>query len=166
MSDATKARLLLAGLLITTSLTVLGLAFCRQLYALASFERPHFDAVLDVMAMTGMPPVAALYLFDAVLRYLPGQPRDDEPGTPTILYRLYGADEALLYVGITRNMERRMTQHSRKPWWPEVVTKDACAYRTRTAAAQAEHAAIMTEGPRHNRARYSLTAHLRSQGAR
>lgn len=40
-----------------------------------------------------------------------------------ILYRIFDADGALLYVGATTNPALRLDDHSRsQPWWPEVAT--------------------------------------------
>lgn len=69
----------------------------------------------------------------------------------TALYRLYGASDRLLYVGITDNPNRRWTQHATdKPWWPEVTRKALAWLDTREDAAAAETAAIRGEKPVHN----------------
>lgn len=70
----------------------------------------------------------------------------------TVLYRIRGAEAALLYVGITSSLERRMQQHAEKAWWREVRAIDTETYGTRAEALAAEAAAIATEGPRYNRA--------------
>lgn len=98
---------------------------------------------------------------------VPEAPEDDpleQPlADPTVLYRFYRADGALLYVGITRHLDRRFQQHARsKPWWHEVARTQADTYASRRAAARAEHAAITGENPVHNKARYSLESHLRA----
>jgi len=70
---------------------------------------------------------------------------------PTFLYRLFGADDRLLYVGITGNLGSRLVQHAgTKDWWPEVTRKTALLYPSRAEAQQAEMAAIRDEGPQHN----------------
>jgi predicted GIY-YIG superfamily endonuclease len=67
---------------------------------------------------------------------------------PTALYRLYGEDGQLLYVGITRAPGPRMTQHaSVQPWWGEVARKTMVWYPTRAHACQAEASAIRKEHP-------------------
>lgn len=69
----------------------------------------------------------------------------------TALYRFYGAEDALLYVGITDQLGVRWHNHSRKkPWWPEVQRQTAEWYPSRSEAAAAEIEAIQTEHPRHN----------------
>lgn len=69
----------------------------------------------------------------------------------TALYRLFGADGALLYVGITNAPEIRWKAHShKKPWWPEVTEKTVMWFDDRTAAATAEARAIRLEVPRWN----------------
>lgn len=69
----------------------------------------------------------------------------------TALYRFFGVDDVLLYVGITDHLGTRWHNHSRKkPWWPEVQRQTAEWHPSREAAAAAEIEAIQTEHPRHN----------------
>lgn len=69
----------------------------------------------------------------------------------TALYRFYGEDDALLYVGITEHLGTRWHNHSRKkPWWPEVQRQTAEWHPTRAEAAAAEIEAVRTEHPRYN----------------
>jgi len=71
---------------------------------------------------------------------------------PTALYRLYGEDDILLYVGITGNPSTRFAQHAAdKHWWPNVVRKDVEWYTRRSYALAAEEAAIRKHGPVWNR---------------
>jgi hypothetical protein len=44
---------------------------------------------------------------------------------PRWLYHLRAADGTLLYVGCTANVVRRLRDHARKPWWPEVETVES-----------------------------------------
>lgn len=70
---------------------------------------------------------------------------------PTALYRFYGSDGVLLYVGITVNLTRRWEGHAAdKAWWPLVARKTAVLYGTRKEAIQAEAVAIIAESPVHN----------------
>lgn len=93
-------------------------------------------------------------------------PEDRPLEDPTILYRFYGSDGTLLYVGITKTYERRLAAHSAKKWWPEVGRIETQVYGNRRAAARAEHAAIHAEDPLHNVARLDLDAHLRTAAGR
>lgn len=69
----------------------------------------------------------------------------------TALYRLFDAEGALLYVGITVNVEQRWTEHERaKPWWPQVAEKRVEWFENRPLALTAELQAIKTERPIHN----------------
>ncbi|HEY1127263.1 MAG TPA: hypothetical protein VGF83_05840 [Actinomycetota bacterium] len=69
----------------------------------------------------------------------------------TTLYRFFGEDAVLLYVGITGNLPRRLGEHSSdKPWWLQVQHVTTSHYRSREEAATAELAAIRTEHPRFN----------------
>jgi hypothetical protein len=72
---------------------------------------------------------------------------------PTSLYRLWGEDSVLLYVGIavTGREEARWAEHSRsKSWWHEVVEKTVEEFPDRREAADAEMIAIKSEKPVHN----------------
>ena len=69
----------------------------------------------------------------------------------TALYRLYGRDGALLYVGITDDLRRRFAAHSRdKSWWRDVDGKMIWFYDERAEAEDAESTAIDYEDPVHN----------------
>lgn len=69
------------------------------------------------------------------------------------LYRVFGPDDALLYVGISNNFGTRWQQHAGKQeWWPEVRRQTVDWYDTRIEAAAAEVDAIKTERPQYNRA--------------
>lgn len=68
-----------------------------------------------------------------------------------VLYRMYDATDALLYVGITMNVEDRFADHrAMKAWWAEVVDIKLEHFPTREAVEQAERDAIRTERPRFN----------------
>lgn len=140
----------------------------NRLYGLAREADSPFVATLDALGWADIPLVfGALWYAGAFRRAKPSAEPDLPSLETTVLYRFYADDGELLYAGITQEPERRMRRHSQdKPWWPEVVTTETRAYRTRDDAARAEHAVIMRENPRYNVARYSLEAHLRSQGAR
>lgn len=74
-------------------------------------------------------------------------------GSETLVYRLYAADGALLYLGITEELEKRFLRHSARRWWPEVAAVRLEAYETRTDALRVEARAIYEEGPLHNKMR-------------
>ncbi|WP_405888827.1 GntR family transcriptional regulator [Streptomyces sp. NBC_01136] len=75
------------------------------------------------------------------------------PAERTALYRLYGADDRLLYVGISNEPKERMKAHAAdKPWWGQVETRDFEWFETRERAAKAEVDAIRLEQPLHNHA--------------
>jgi len=70
---------------------------------------------------------------------------------PVALYRLYGADGTLLWVGITGSLSERFAQHAAsKPWWPDVARKTVAWCQDRSDAARAEAAAIRDEHPLYN----------------
>jgi hypothetical protein len=77
---------------------------------------------------------------------------------PQVLYRCYGPDEALLYVGITLDPAARLTTHNReKAWWSEVATIELEHFDSREAVEKAECVAIAQERPKYNVV-HSLTA--------
>ncbi len=71
--------------------------------------------------------------------------------TPTTLYRLFDADDRLLYVGISLRLPRRIKEHSKdKPWWMDVTRSTFEHFPTRAEAQAAEAHAIIVENPAHN----------------
>lgn len=67
------------------------------------------------------------------------------------LYRFFGADDALLYIGISIHPFARMGQHQGdKSWWGEVVKVTIERHPTRADVVAAERVAIRAEGPRYN----------------
>lgn len=85
-----------------------------------------------------------------ITRFL--QPMIPQQRERVALYRFWGADGALLYVGISNRPDLRWAQHAAdKPWWGQVAHKEVCAwYSSRRAAEQAESMAIRCELPRYN----------------
>ena len=69
----------------------------------------------------------------------------------TTLYRLYGAGDELLYVGISGPWATRMASHARKKgWWNQVQTIKREILPSRAAALAAEALTIASECPRFN----------------
>lgn len=74
-------------------------------------------------------------------------------GERTWLYRHWGWDGRLLYVGITNDYRRRCEQHAdTKWWWPQVnpAWSTTQKFPNRLAALAAEKAAIRFERPVYN----------------
>jgi predicted GIY-YIG superfamily endonuclease len=70
---------------------------------------------------------------------------------PHALYRFFGADGTLLYVGITNNPSRRFSQHGvQREWWLEVETIRMERHPDRESVLLAEKRAIQEERPRYN----------------
>lgn len=70
---------------------------------------------------------------------------------PQQLYRMFGADEELLYVGISLNAVARAAQHRvDKAWWLNVARIEVEGYPDREAVLTAEKLAIKTEQPTWN----------------
>jgi len=70
---------------------------------------------------------------------------------PTALYRLFATDGALLYIGITGDLSKRLARHARtKNWWPDVSRKTVTWFQTRRHALLAEATAIRDEKPPFN----------------
>lgn len=69
----------------------------------------------------------------------------------TSLYRFYNDTGRLLYVGITKHLPRRLSEHSwSKNWWTEVMRIDVEHFDDRSDARAAELHAIRTERPEYN----------------
>lgn len=78
-------------------------------------------------------------------------PRRKPASEPTSVYRLFDADDRLLYVGITNRGFHRLHQHSKdKAWWPQVTRATFEHLPNRDAALQCEATAITREKPVHN----------------
>jgi predicted GIY-YIG superfamily endonuclease len=78
-------------------------------------------------------------------------PRAQRVDEPAALYRLYGTDGALLYIGVTDDPDRRFKQHrDSKPWWPQVARKTIEWRPSRAIALAEEAAAIKAEAPVYN----------------
>lgn len=72
-------------------------------------------------------------------------------GQQTALYRLFGAENVLLYVGITTNPASRWREHANiKTWWPLVARREVEWHDNRADALAAEAAAICDENPMYN----------------
>jgi predicted GIY-YIG superfamily endonuclease len=69
----------------------------------------------------------------------------------TAVYRLFDADDVLLYIGISKNFGQRWHQHAAtQPWWPEVQRQAIEWHPGRPQALAAETSAIREERPRYN----------------
>lgn len=78
---------------------------------------------------------------------------DSDATEPTTVYRCFGADGVLLYVGMTGNWKRRRAAHKRRaPFWSEVAYTVTVDHPSRRAAGLAEVEAIRNESPVHNKA--------------
>jgi len=73
---------------------------------------------------------------------------------PHVVYRIYGTDDNLLYVGVTVNFRTRLQWHKNRGTWPdsEYGRHELTWYDNRPEAESAELAAILTENPRYNMA--------------
>lgn len=72
--------------------------------------------------------------------------------TPMTLYRCYGADGSLLYIGITNDFDRRMRNHRNKSRWFGLVDRtEEQKVIGRYTAQHLEERAIKAEKPAYNR---------------
>ena len=67
------------------------------------------------------------------------------------LYRHFGQDDVLLYVGIAANALGRQGQHKDKSWAPFVTRIEIATYPSKLLARKAESWAIATEAPLFNK---------------
>ncbi|CDZ89022.1 hypothetical protein ACQR3W_21915 [Rhodococcus ruber] len=68
----------------------------------------------------------------------------------TVLYRHFGEDGTLLYIGIAYDPGARWLQHMDKTWWHEVYSTRMEHFPDRESAEAAEKAAIIDERPMWN----------------
>lgn len=72
----------------------------------------------------------------------------------TYVYRYYDAEDRLLYVGVTGNLDARHGSHKReKPWFGDVARRHVQGPLSNAAALAAEAWAITNESPIHNKYR-------------
>lgn len=72
------------------------------------------------------------------------------------VYRFFGADSRLIYIGSSEAPLKRQRQHeSSTPWWPEVADVQVQRYPTIFEARAAERIAIDAEKPLYNKPRNS-----------
>lgn len=85
-------------------------------------------------------------------RVTPGRvPDEPRRAGHTALYRFFGSDGDLLYVGITKRLEKRLQEHAvSSSWWSKATAHSIEWYASRTAAGRAERTAIRDEKPTHN----------------
>jgi excinuclease UvrABC nuclease subunit len=70
---------------------------------------------------------------------------------PAAVYRLYDANNRLLYVGASSNPQTRFREHKRTaPWWGDVARHTIRWHESRQAALAAETDAICAGRPRYN----------------
>jgi predicted GIY-YIG superfamily endonuclease len=82
------------------------------------------------------------------------------------VYQLH-SDTEFLYVGYTRELQRRLSQHRRtKPWWPEVTDIRSEEFGTEDEARQREKEIWAAESPKYNRANPFLTTEERKANRR
>lgn len=72
------------------------------------------------------------------------------PARPTALYRLFGATEELLYIGVAFDPKVRFVQHRKAKWWHQATRHTLEWFPTRAEAEAAETAAIQSESPLYN----------------
>jgi hypothetical protein len=70
---------------------------------------------------------------------------------PASVYRLFDADDRLLYVGCSESVRTRLNAHRcEKDWFPTVTRTTVQGFPTREEALAAELEAIRSEAPVHN----------------
>jgi predicted GIY-YIG superfamily endonuclease len=79
------------------------------------------------------------------------RPSTSQSNSVFVLYRFYGTDDSLLYIGLTRNPAKRLEQHAGgKSWWTDVARIEFEHFSSLTELREAEREAIQTEKPAHN----------------
>ncbi|MFD5509136.1 hypothetical protein ACFWIB_15345 [Streptomyces sp. NPDC127051] len=75
---------------------------------------------------------------------------DQQTRRRAAVYRLYGTNDELLYIGSAYDPAERCKEHKRQPWWGEVVRRADEWHPTRGHAYDAEMRAIDADKPRYN----------------
>jgi predicted GIY-YIG superfamily endonuclease len=84
-----------------------------------------------------------------VIRHNRNSPWNNRIEGQTAVYRLYGSDRRLLYVGISTNPDRRWYEHSlEKMWWHLVTEKQVSWHENREQALIVEEEVERRENPR------------------
>lgn len=66
------------------------------------------------------------------------------------VYRLYDADDVLLYIGSAYDPEHRCKRHRAQPWWPEVARRTEEWFANRSVAYREESKAIRKGDSKYN----------------
>lgn len=70
---------------------------------------------------------------------------------PCYLYRVFGEEGELLYVGVAYSVGRRLAEHQdAAAWWPRATRVELEVHEDRGSALAAETIAIKTEHPIYN----------------
>ena len=101
----------------------------------------------------GIPKITDPAIIAKVVALIRGGCNDEAPELDgnselTTVYRIYGANNTLLYVGITsRQILERIQEHHDQPWWIHAQRITLVHYPSRRAALEAEAFAIQVEKP-------------------
>lgn len=77
---------------------------------------------------------------------------ETDPAQMTTVYRLISRPGLLLYVGIAKDVVKRLGEHRKdKDWWHKVARIEIHTYPTRADARTAELQMIIDEQPRYNK---------------
>jgi excinuclease UvrABC nuclease subunit len=69
-----------------------------------------------------------------------------------VVYRVFSKENELLYIGVTKDLKHRISNHkSSKNWWHEVSRIDEECFDDRISAMKAELNAIKNECPKYNK---------------
>lgn len=73
---------------------------------------------------------------------------DERTNDNTTLYKQYDSDGTLLYVGVTRDVHKRLIQHGcHSPWWKQVQLVKLEHFNSHDEAIKAERNAVINEKP-------------------
>ncbi len=73
------------------------------------------------------------------------------PPSPHCVYWLYGDNDEILYIGVTKNPRARLASHKcTKDWWPLVRRHELVWYDDETKAKDSETVALRRHRPRCN----------------
>jgi predicted GIY-YIG superfamily endonuclease len=69
---------------------------------------------------------------------------------PHFVYRYFGTQDEVLYIGVTKNPRQRFSEHARTPWGREKERITTVAFAIREDAEREERRAIAEEHPKYN----------------
>lgn len=99
-------------------------------------------------SLSSRPPCLKCESLNGIIRGTKGRPPKSGEDGPHYVYRCFDAEDRLIYVGCTRDLNTRRLAHSHNSWWyPQMVSHRVTIYPDRETALRVERGAIIFEQP-------------------